>query len=96
MAVEPEVMSRPGQPRTGEEEGRTVRRLLKALVGVAVVVALVAVMMSLFAPTQAASGPACLCPDIYKPVICSNGRTYPNLCVAKCNKAKNCVPTGEI
>jgi hypothetical protein len=73
-----------------------VRRVLKALVGVAVVVALVVGVTSLFMPTHAASGPACLCPDIYRPVLCSNGRTYPNLCVAQCNKAKNCVPTGDI
>ena len=38
----------------------------------------------------------CLCPDIYAPVICDNGRTYPNQCVANCNRAKNCVPTGII
>ena len=37
-----------------------------------------------------------LCPDIYAPVICDNGKTYPNQCYADKAKAKNCVPTGDI
>ncbi len=45
--------------------------------------------------TEAEAGP-CICPDLYAPVICDNGKTYPNACVAKCRHAKNCVPTGEI
>ena len=36
------------------------------------------------------------CPLIYAPVICSNGRTYPNQCVADQHHAKNCVPTGDL
>ena len=34
------------------------------------------------------------CPLIYGPVICDNGKTYPNMCVADQHHAKNCVPTG--
>jgi len=45
-------------------------------------------------PLQAA-GP-CICPDIYAPVQCSNGKVYPNQCVANCRHATNCVPTGDI
>ena len=73
-----------------------VRRILKGLVGAVVVVAIVVGVASVLVPAQAASGGPCLCPDIYAPVICSNGRTYPNACVARCHKAKNCIPTGDI
>ncbi|MCI0655609.1 MAG: hypothetical protein L0170_00880 [Acidobacteria bacterium] len=34
------------------------------------------------------------CPLIYAPVICDNGKTYPNQCVADQHHAKNCVPAG--
>jgi len=59
------------------------------------VVALVACAIGLWvvamsAPAQAA--PGCICPMVYSPVKCSNGKTYSNLCVAKCNKATGCVP----
>lgn len=36
------------------------------------------------------------CPKIYAPVICDNGKTYPNQCVADRHHAQNCVPTGEL
>ncbi len=38
-----------------------------------------------------AKGP-CRCPLIYAPVQCDNGKVYPNLCVAQCHNAKNCIP----
>jgi hypothetical protein len=44
---------------------------------------------------EAQAGP-CRCPLIYAPVICDHGKTYPNMCVANCHNAKNCVPTGEL
>jgi len=58
------------------------------------VVALVSVAIELWvvaasAPAQAA--PGCICPMVYSPVQCSNGKTYSNLCVAKCNHATGCV-----
>jgi len=34
------------------------------------------------------------CPLVYAPVICDNGKTYPNPCYAEQHHAKNCVPTG--
>jgi hypothetical protein len=46
-------------------------------------------------PVEARGGP-CICPQIYAPVQCDNGKTYPNQCVADCRHAKNCVPTGAI
>lgn len=48
---------------------------------------------SLFTEAEAAR---CICPKIYAPVKCDNGKTYSNLCLAQCQNAKNCVPTGEI
>lgn len=45
-------------------------------------------------PTVEAKGP-CRCPQIYAPVECDNGKTYPNQCVADCRNAQNCVPTGD-
>jgi hypothetical protein len=64
-------------------------------VGQRTVVALAAVAMvlgvfALSAPASAA--PGCICPMVYAPVKCSNGKTYSNLCVAKCNHATGCVP----
>lgn len=35
------------------------------------------------------------CPLIYEPVICDNGKVYPNRCVAEKHHAKNCVPYGD-
>jgi hypothetical protein len=72
-----------------------VRRIVKIAVSTAVAATFALGIVALFAPAQAAFG-GCLCPDIYAPVRCSNGKTYPNACVAGCNKAKNCVPTGDI
>lgn len=37
-----------------------------------------------------------LCPDLWAPVICSNGVTYPNQCYADRACATGCVPTGDI
>ncbi len=41
----------------------------------------------------ASAGPP-VCPQIYAPVICDNGKVYPNQCYADRNHAKNCVPYG--
>lgn len=35
------------------------------------------------------------CPDVWNPVICSNGVVYSNLCYANLAKARNCVPYGN-
>lgn len=37
-----------------------------------------------------------VCPQIYAPVICDNGKIYPNQCEADRKNAKNCVPTGDL
>ncbi len=36
-----------------------------------------------------------VCPKIYAPVICDNGRIYPNQCEADRHHAQNCVPYGS-
>ncbi len=46
-------------------------------------------------PTPPPPGGGCLCPDVYAPVICSNGVVYSNLCQAGCAKATGCVPYGD-
>jgi hypothetical protein len=56
---------------------------------------------SLDGPTQAGDPDmtavaAPVCPKIYAPVICDNGKIYPNQCVADRHHAKNCIPTGDL
>jgi len=70
---------------------RNRRVFLRLLVASAVVVALSVGALSLFTEAQAR---ACICPMIYAPVLCDNGRIYSNACVAACAHAKNCVPIG--
>ncbi len=47
-------------------------------------------------PAHAGKGGGGRCPLIYAPVICDNGKVYPNQCYADRAHAKNCVPTGDI
>ncbi|HYG65765.1 MAG TPA: Kazal-type serine protease inhibitor [Thermoanaerobaculia bacterium] len=35
-----------------------------------------------------------ICPELYAPVVCSNGKTYPNQCYANRACATGCVSTG--
>lgn len=42
--------------------------------------------------TAEAKGPPAPCPQVYAPVICDNGKIYPNQCEADKKRAKNCVP----
>lgn len=42
------------------------------------------------------AGRGCICPQIYAPVTCDNGKAYPNQCEADCHHAKNCTPSGGI
>ena len=57
-----------------------------------VIVAFTLGAASLLTEVQAAGG--CICPLIYAPVKCDNGKIYSNQCVATCQHAKNCVPIG--
>jgi hypothetical protein len=66
------------------------RRLWNTVAGLAVIAGLAFGSFALF--TEANAAPRCLCPQVYAPVTCDNGKTYPNLCVANCKHATNCVP----
>lgn len=55
--------------------------------------ALVFGVASLMTTTEAGR---CLCPKLYGPVRCDNGKVYMNPCLADCHNAKNCVPTGDL
>ena len=58
---------------------------------------LLAAAFALVAAASATSAvqarPTCLCPDVYQPVLCSNGQTYSNGCFAACAGATGCVRT---
>jgi len=70
---------------------RRASRLVAGMVGGLLTLAAVAGgALALFTEVNAA--PRCICPKVYAPVVCDNGKTYPNLCVANCKRAKNCVP----
>lgn len=45
--------------------------------------------------SAAGGGGGIQCPDVWNPVICSNGVIYSNGCYAMKAKAKNCVPYGD-
>jgi hypothetical protein len=57
--------------------------------------ALLALAGGALATATQAGGGGTNCPDVYSPVICSNGVVYPNLCYATVAKAKNCHPYGN-
>ena len=71
------------------------RKALRFVVGAAVA-AIFVVGISAFLSSEPAAAGGCICPQVYAPVKCSNGKTYPNQCVANCQHAKDCVPTGDI
>ncbi len=64
---------------------------IRVSVVVAVFAALALGSVSLFTEAQAGG---CVCPMIYAPMKCSNGKTYTNGCYASCAHATGCVPVG--
>lgn len=66
-------------------------RLGLTLFGSVLAVALVFGGLALFS-SEVSAAPKCICPMVYAPVKCSNGKTYSNLCVANCHHATGCVP----
>jgi hypothetical protein len=70
---------------------RNVR--LFAFVGAVICLGLVAGAFAVFSEVEAGN---CRCPAIWAPVICDNGKTYPNQCYADCQHARNCVPSGGV
>ena len=73
------------------------RRIARIAFSAAVATVLVGGLSTLFTPVQARFGGGnCICPDVYAPVICSNGRVYSNACRASCAHATGCHPYGDI
>jgi hypothetical protein len=70
------------------------RTLVVRVILLAVMAAAVASVAVQAAATARAEAAACRCPLIYAPVVCDNGKTYPNQCVADCHHASGCVPSG--
>jgi hypothetical protein len=58
------------------------------------IVATAAALIAGVTATVAHAAPRCICPMIYAPVQCDNGRTYSNQCFANCARATGCVPIG--
>jgi len=71
-----------------------MRAELRAL-GIACVMCLVATVVVGAVSVQAADCPRDIqCPDVWNPVICSNGQVYSNDCYAYRDCATGCVPLG--
>jgi hypothetical protein len=70
------------------------RRAIKFVIASAAATVFVVGVSTLATPASAVFKP-CICPDVYAPVICSNGVTYSNSCVASCNHATGCHRTGD-
>jgi hypothetical protein len=71
------------------------RRIMKFAVSATMAATFALGVVALYSPAEAVFKP-CICPDVYAPVICSNGVTYSNSCVASCNHATGCHRTGDI
>lgn len=69
-----------------------MKRSIAMSLVVAVLFAAAAVLVTAVSATGAQAAPTCNCPDVFAPVICSNGRAYDNYCYARCDHAKQCVP----
>ena len=67
-----------------------MKKCLLPVLAVLMVVTLMGILPG--EPVQAAK-PA-PCPKIYAPVVCDNGKVYPNQCVADRHNAENCEPLG--
>ena len=69
-------------------------RRTRGIVVVLCLVALLAGASAAMAGKKLPTPPICDCYPIDAPVLCSNGITYLNQCVATCAGATGCVPTG--
>lgn len=69
---------------------------LKKLGMFAFVVAVAGVAIMAVQTASAVLPGRCICLDVYRPVLCPNGITYPNSCYASCAGQRNCIPAGAI
>ncbi len=70
----------------------TIKKCFPVLLAVPVVITVMGILLT--EPVQAAKPGGGPCPKIYAPVVCDNGKTYPNQCVADRRHAENCEPVG--
>lgn len=77
--------------RKAESLGRV---LLASLAVVALIVGMAALINDTQAKKPGGGGGPCICPMVYAPVLCDNGKIYSNQCVADCRGGENCVPIG--
>jgi hypothetical protein len=68
---------------------------MKNLSKLTLALALAATALAFPAPSGAVGG-GYECPDVYDPVICSNGQVYGNACYAGKAGATGCVPYGAV
>lgn len=73
---------------------KNVRTLVAVGACLALVLGLFSVLSTVEAKKPGGGGGPCICPMIYAPVECDNGKVYSNQCVADCHHAQNCVPIG--
>jgi hypothetical protein len=71
-----------------------MKRTFRLLLVLGFATALLTGAFAVLAPPVEAG--ACICPQVYAPVVCDNGKVYANPCLAECRHAKNCVPTGDL
>ncbi len=69
-----------------------MRRTMTACVVALAILAAVVGSLALSSTPAAAAKPCGICPLVCSPVICSNGQTYCNSCLASCAGAHGCVP----
>ncbi|MDO8632109.1 MAG: hypothetical protein Q7R41_16620 [Phycisphaerales bacterium] len=63
---------------------RARQTIAPVLIIAAAAVVIASLSVALAAPSK--------CPAIYSPVLCDNGKIYPNQCYADQDRAKNCGP----
>lgn len=73
---------------------KNVRTLVAVGACLALVLGLFSVLSTVEAKKPGGGGGPCICPMVYAPVICDNGKVYSNSCVAACRNATGCVPYG--
>lgn len=66
---------------------RIARGLLTVSFGIALVFGVGQLASS---PMAKGRGGPCVCPKVYAPVVCANGKTYSNACVAECRGQTDC------
>lgn len=72
-----------------------MKKLIANLSGLALVLVAGGMLTAATLAAGGGGGGGTECPDVWDPVICSNGQVYSNYCYASKAKAKGCVPFGD-